>query len=246
MESKGLYYGLQPPEIRPQDLTTVIDLEDQMRGPAMFFSTTYDKVVILKSEDLMEETNPSKRDVRYTYGYDEGRVNSGETPWYCFWNDTTIETYLYMLPIDTDNFTYEVGTSPVTKSESPGVAASAPSSSYDQENRPNRMKPYDDTGSDVGPPVYPGIAKIEERVLRSSGQKSYCQRMNVEDGGKVIPFIDTNGEIVVRNVEGTSVEKLSSRLRYRNVQSTLDSTHSPQLVKKDSPSNYCNCEWVNG
>jgi hypothetical protein len=110
----GIFYGPQPPRIDEQRLMWVTDLRDPGRGPALHFQTAYDKVVIFEpnsfpspnvpARQLAVDTTPSNvLDKRHdTMPADQGPHNHrfanspGETPWYCFWNQTYIEGFIYI------------------------------------------------------------------------------------------------------------------------------------------------------
>ncbi|TKA79003.1 hypothetical protein B0A49_02264, partial [Cryomyces minteri] len=50
--SNVINYGTQPPQIAPNGFTLVQDIEDPGRGPAFFFQTKYDKIVIVSDDDF--------------------------------------------------------------------------------------------------------------------------------------------------------------------------------------------------
>ncbi|KAF2425232.1 hypothetical protein EJ08DRAFT_700461 [Tothia fuscella] len=99
-------YGAQPPRIQPmQRLYWVSDIEEPARGPALHFQTNYDKLVIL---DPSQFSTARKRSA-YGYGNTEppssppGRLRhrfelltTGDQPWFCYWNQTSIEGFVYM------------------------------------------------------------------------------------------------------------------------------------------------------
>jgi hypothetical protein len=110
MGSNGILYGPQPPVVPEQKLMWVTDLRDPGRGPALHFQTAYDKVVIFEGGSFPSpEYQAQKRDAdtildkrHDTMPADQGQHNHrfanspGETPWYCYWNQTFLEGFVYI------------------------------------------------------------------------------------------------------------------------------------------------------
>src|ERR1700753_680363 len=111
--TNGIFYGPQPPKISEQRLMWVTDLRDPGRGPALHFQTAYDKVVLFEGNSFPKPNIGSQRAVDIpgqgilekrhdTMPADQGVHNHryanspGETPWYCFWNQTFIEGFIYI------------------------------------------------------------------------------------------------------------------------------------------------------
>jgi hypothetical protein len=98
-------YGAQPPlSPGPECLSLVIDSQDPERGPAWSFEEPYDKVVILPANAFSPSGN-SKRHVhdRDGDGHPVGSfttrkdvVQPGDKPWFCYWNGTVLETFIYV------------------------------------------------------------------------------------------------------------------------------------------------------
>jgi hypothetical protein len=124
--SEGVHYGPQPPRVQPQQkLIWVNDLSDPTRGPALHFQTVYDKIVVIPAENF-PMTNFKKRSAEHEKEFfTPGRDNTthdnqtgdkgahvildtqseekhryanspGEEPWYCYWNATFIEGFVYV------------------------------------------------------------------------------------------------------------------------------------------------------
>ncbi|KAF2673151.1 hypothetical protein BT63DRAFT_475702 [Microthyrium microscopicum] len=156
----SILYGAQPPKITTtQRLVWVKDLRDEDRGPALHFQTTYDKIIIiegdkfpspelhLRSLDLKARNKRAESPVKRDYNGPPPSMSShsspalhrfadspGEQPWYCFWNQTFIEGFIYIQqPIpgaETQEFT---ASRPSTESTYPTPYLSAsPSSAPDQ------------------------------------------------------------------------------------------------------------------
>jgi hypothetical protein len=97
-------FGAQPPRVQPmQRLYWVSDVEEPARGPALHFQTSYDKLVIVDASQLGTQMKvrrssnsppqpppPSPPHLRHQV------LQTGQQPWFCFWNQTFIEGFIYM------------------------------------------------------------------------------------------------------------------------------------------------------
>lgn len=99
----GYYpYGTQPPVLTQQQvLNLVSDSQNLARGPAWFFEIPYNKLVIIP-EALLSEPS-SKRDLEVRKDYPAHDFTSrknvaqpGDKPWFCYWNGTLLETFIYV------------------------------------------------------------------------------------------------------------------------------------------------------
>ena len=107
MPDQMLYrYGAQPPALNSlSSLTLVTDTNNPSRGPAYFFQQTYDKIVILNSTAFLpqntkrelvgaEKLSPETRDV--IMPRNPVMATPGDQPWFCFWNNTILEGFIYV------------------------------------------------------------------------------------------------------------------------------------------------------
>jgi hypothetical protein len=136
----GTLYGSQPPTVPEQKLLWVVDQRDRGRGPALHFQTAYDKIVIFEgssfpSRNIQIKSNQKRHD---TMPADQGPHNHrfanspGETPWYCIWNQTYIEGFVYIQqPVhgaETQQYTTMTNMVMTTITSTKGATASIPSS----------------------------------------------------------------------------------------------------------------------
>ncbi|OQU97627.1 hypothetical protein CLAIMM_03528 [Cladophialophora immunda] len=91
-------YGPQLPQLNNTsfDLAPYLDTNREELGVAMFFSTLFDKYIILPGEEL--STSSSKRSVHQgrAASYVGDPLQIGDQPWYCWWNSTVSEVYIYL------------------------------------------------------------------------------------------------------------------------------------------------------
>ncbi|KAJ9649645.1 hypothetical protein H2199_000423 [Coniosporium tulheliwenetii] len=98
-----LRYGMQPPSFTAQRLVLVHDYDDPSKGPAYHFSARYDKIVVVDKDDFIGLETIKKRDAAPASEFEvpqgfRGRreVQVGDLPWFCVWNDTFIEGFIYV------------------------------------------------------------------------------------------------------------------------------------------------------
>ena len=188
----SVLYGLQTPLLDTKPMELVTDLDFKAYGPAYHFSARYDKLVILPPDELSLGSGLTKRqDNKYRQRFE---VKPSDAPWYCYWNNTYIEGYIYSDDNSTAATITSFPTSWPTSSPEPtetdagavNLAAAIPSSgsassvSSTQSSTvssapspvnlavPSPVKARD-SGSDASSPPrmppYPRIVKIEERRL---------------------------------------------------------------------------------
>lgn len=84
-------YGQQPPEITPAQLTTSMDSENPDSGSAYYFRATYNRTVIIPEDQLpLEGPLPDQINTNSTI------VQPGDRPWFCSFNNTSIEGFIYV------------------------------------------------------------------------------------------------------------------------------------------------------
>lgn len=225
-EDYYIQYGVQAPDLGTRPMQLVLDLDFQRYGPAYHFSTSYDKLVILSDDELFPDSTPPAMRKR---GEDEKprfkhrfQVKPGDFPWFCWFNQTYIEGYVYVENNSTaasfTNFqTSEPTSSPMEPTGS--VAASTPletgfhshsltsetstssSSTATQTGMPIVPREAEDKSSRLVP--YPRIVKIEERRLPNTPQP-YCQRMHLLENGVMAPSYTPEGFYDLRYLDERS------------------------------------------
>ncbi|KAL6705754.1 hypothetical protein ACN47E_006391 [Coniothyrium glycines] len=253
-------YGLQTPLLDMQSMDLVIDLDYKAYGPSWHFAARYDKLVVLRSEELSAAGGFSRR--QEDKGFRQRfQVRPGDNPWYCFWNHTYIEAYIY----SQDNSSAASGTSFPTgwATTSPGptslntgavvaaTAATAPMIPPFTSSSPT-------AGAAVTPPAavrrdaqldpaalpriqpYPRIVKIEERRLPDSPQP-YCQKMVLLDDGQIAPA--PNGKDSPTRI--WLQESDPSYEDFINAQpSQSGNSKRDEFQKRGDPADACHCQWM--
>jgi hypothetical protein len=274
-----IQYGVQPPNLGSNTMQLVLDLDFQRYGPAYHFHANYDKVVILNQDEfaagrylaqsLQKRRKEDKPPFRHRF-----QVMPGDTPWYCYWNQTYIEGYIYVENNSTaatfTNFptawpSYPLGSFtptslPAETAETPiETAAAAPS----QVPR-NEPEAYSRTGSEPestpmpGSPgsqgsseskrfvPYPRIVKIEERRLPHAPQP-YCQMMRLLDDFSVVPATDVNDVPIkawLSEEDPTMEEFLATEPSSTTATVNAIKRHEAQLKERGDPAQACHCQWM--
>ncbi|TVY67467.1 hypothetical protein LSUE1_G008786 [Lachnellula suecica] len=239
-------YGAQPPIINYQQvLKLVTDSEEPQNGPAWWFQVPYNKLVVLRETDLTATS--SKRDIEERQGGGSGNwhdtgdfmrkgvAQPGDKPWFCYWNGTLLETFIYV------NQTSAAGSqqssasamsataSTTSKSATGTYSSSVPTSSTQgpgfQYSGASQFTPQ--------PPAYPKVVKLEERRIPQGTQSiaPYCVQHTVNSDGTTSPLMNSTGQPVTISLNETEPASYTRRdLPGRNL-------FDRQAVDK------CGCTW---
>lgn len=256
-----IQYGAQTPQLDLQPMQLVLDLDYKIYGPAYHFSTRYDKLVILRPEELSAGSSVKKRQLtddmpsrqRFT-------VQPGDYPWYCYWNHTYIEGYIYA----EDNSTaasfaalptmWPTNSPSSTVPDSAAVAAATPPPTSGTTSYPTaggevvatpasvarRDAAADAAASASRIPPYPRIVKIEERRLPDSPQP-YCQRMVLLDNGKIAPAPNGDNPVLslwLQEQDPSYAEYFAATTTSQGKRDTVT------VARRDDPPDSCHCQWM--
>ena len=232
-------YGAQPPTLHhPQVLNLALDKYDPSRGPAWYFQTLlYNKVVVVRENELTAPNSHSKRDVsrpeRDTPGLQQKTVpQPGERPWFCYWNNTLLEAFIYVN--DTSTAACAL---PATTTSIASTTTSAPSS------QTTSLPPYA-LPSPVFMPCYPKIVKLEERRIsqEDSTPQPYCVQHYITGDGAALPYLDGNGKPVTIQLNETE-PPIPPPLVRRSP--TFDDAEGfrPNVDERSSTAS-CGCAWL--
>jgi len=168
MNDNGIEAGMSTPSTMWSPMQLVTDIDDPSKGPAYQFQAFYPKMVVL-SPSAFEPGGPSKRDALYSGKHrlqKREELAAGSQPWFCYWNNTLIEGFIY------------------AKDDAKSTSTSSPSSTTAISGSASPTTTCtSSTPSAPTMPVYPYVVKIEERRIPGS-QGPYCQRMQILDNGQ--------------------------------------------------------------
>ncbi|PYI20532.1 hypothetical protein BO99DRAFT_421456 [Aspergillus violaceofuscus CBS 115571] len=100
--SSSLSYGAQAPVLSnpTQNLSMAYDLNDASFGPALHFWTTFDKLVVVPQDSFPTHASSkrslSEDELLATMLVRKDVAKAGDKPWFCWWNSTIIEFFLYI------------------------------------------------------------------------------------------------------------------------------------------------------
>lgn len=220
------YYGTQPPVLSAnQTMELVNDTDSSLYGPSWFSEVPYDKLVIAYENSLSisssSSSSSSKRsgsliDFPFTR---RGLAQAGDKPWFCYWNSTLMETFIY------PNVT--VGGSSTPTASSTGAAASATSNTPSEASGADYMSQFYS--------FYPQVIRMEERRIPSNNAvQPYCIQMQILNNGQASPVTNSTGDMqIIYIVED---ESTSSEQTKRNL--------SKLSERDDGSDTSCRCVWV--
>jgi len=210
-------YGVQPPDLGTRPMQLVLDMDSQKYGPAYHFSTSYDKLVILSEDEVIFSDSPSP--MMQKRGTEEMpifkhrfQVRPGDFPWFCWFNQTYIEGYVYVEENSTaasfSNFQTSEPTSTPAESATSGSASMPVETGTESDDSESKSSMSDESPISSSMPTatampiiprdsedkstrlvpYPRIVKIEERRLPDT-PSPYCQRMHLLENGVLAPYV---------------------------------------------------------
>ena len=275
-------YGPQPPDFNRQSfpLAPFKDREDDEYGVAMFFSSLFDKIVICESwiqtfefsrltifsveEDQISPEMAEKRSVslgqlqRRHYPQEFGYLYVGDNPWYCFWNGTVEEFWIF-LEMEWDgsspSTTTAAGMSMVTST--PVYAHPYGSSLPYTLEGPPPTTTYDG-GPDIVPtsastpwdgpkrrafpatsdsPGFPKLVKMVEKRKPHSNVQPYCQQMVVKPNWHIVPKPDVP-TVCIEEAEYSRAEPTGDSKRWISRFSRRGDDSVDELESM------CICEWM--
>lgn len=251
-------YGAQPPElVAPVTLTVMNDKNDRGKGPAYFFQQLYNKVVIIKEVELVHSGSKRSltRGIEASNSIVEGgrragpkteKIQPSDKPWYCIWNDTILEGFIYATQENDDavgisaplapmsTFSDALASEVAATSASPLLATSTNGPlSATEEQRSKRQA--------TGPP-FPKRWKLEERRTVNSPQP-YCKQMQLLDNYDLVPAADPPLVQPLDEVEPMQQNRLeygggSGRRRTPMEASSMNSQEKRSMTEP------CQCVWV--
>jgi hypothetical protein len=254
----SILYGIQTPDLGVKSMQLVLDMDFKVYGPAYHFASLYDKVVVLRQDEFLAGAalTPAVRQREEKPPFQHRfQVMPGDFPWYCYWNSTYIEGYIYAKDNSTAaTFTdfptawpsTPYGTSVPAETAPPAQATEAPPPAPQGSTVPLGRRgdgPYPRHAP------YPRIVKIEERRLRDSS-KPYCQKMRLLEDYTVVPAMTEDGapiQVYLEETDPTMEEFMAADdpLSSSNSARADTSKRSPvRLEERDDPPDACHCQWM--
>jgi hypothetical protein len=232
-------YGAQAPflPMPTQSLHYMLDKADPEFGPALFFASPFDKLVIVP-EDAFPAPSPQKRsvnelDLMGNQFRREQVAQQGDRPWFCWWNMTAMEFFVYVNETSADAKTPPMMTHRPTATitgAGPGTPTTGTSPTFPHAKRQTGLPP-------VSFANYPRRVKIEEKRLIPDAPRPYCVQMQVLDNWQVVPF---NNQITLINAMQPGMSSTSQK------REDDDDEHGLFARDDDGYDNTCYCDWLSG
>ena len=215
----------------------------------MFFQQPYDKIVVLPSNQL--QSSSSKRGLGASSDMIHGARDStsafrnqfaqpGDQPWFCYWNGTILEGFIYV----TENTTFASGNNTSLSS----TAAPSATATYNSPSSPSSTSVTNNyVQQPQWVPPYPRVIKIEERRLMDNAIKPYCIQMQVLDDGGINSVPDSSGNpitIQLDEYEPPAQNSVQLGPKKRETRSNdFFASEGDEMRKRQSESD-CHCEWL--
>ena len=263
----NISYGTQTPATSFSPFIAVKDNDDPQQGPALYFQAFYDKVVVAAPDAFPYGQSTSKRRRGRDHVKDaqsfrmppawhtRHQIVAGEQPWFCYWNGTFIEGFIYAKnttagsassassssssssptsgPFTSTSTILEVS-GPHTTSTVTGSGATATSWT---SSVANVARGY--VGDYYGQlPQLDYIVKIEERRAPGSPQP-YCQKMQILNDGTAGAVSDPDTGSPIKILLGEEDPPYSA------YQSSSASSSS-KIKRADTTPGGCHCQWWSG
>ena len=258
-----IHYGAQPPQMGdPTWMSLMNDKDGWNRGPAFFFQRAFDKVVVVKESEF--SATIAKRSFVEFGEYDElatledrDLTSSGppdaiavptSKPWFCYWNDTMMEGFIYVTQNTNSSNASTSSTSPPSIQESFGsnaitsvtslassAASSAPGHLSTREIFPSK-----------DPASFPKLIKIEERRNILNPVQPYCVQMQILNNNKPGSLADPTTRQAIR-VNLTENEVPQQKVSTHGPPGRRRSWHlqsNEGAEKRDMIGSNCECRWL--
>lgn len=211
-------YGTELPHLLfSQKLRLVTDKDATYRGPAWQFQAQYDKVVVA-SPDAFEPTASKLKTRDWLHV-----AQPGDQPWYCYWNQTLLEGFIYTQENSTAYNTMGNSTNTLSNSanwhggsldkrdsSSASTTSSAVSATGTASSAETATSCQTWTSASTGTAsgnwckpnttdpwarldLYPLVVMVEERRMPGNTIQPYCVKMQVADDGTSSPLLDNTG-----------------------------------------------------
>ncbi|KAF2398337.1 hypothetical protein EJ06DRAFT_103828 [Trichodelitschia bisporula] len=195
-------------------------------------------------------------------------LREGEQPWYCFWNQTFIEGFIYLgqnatAPAPVSSPPSSPSASATMAQPTQGMSPSTPTPSSVQKSTsttaaptytPHLKERFATTTKKPPPPVptehFPYIVKVEERRIPNPAVQPYCQKMSVQMDGNITPMLDDDGNYIRVYLNESDPSPSDFAKAYpkkpsrRWAERGVGDWDWRRVQRRDDPAKSCHCVWV--
>ena len=210
-DSDSFNYGAQTPLLNDptQSLSLMLDTSDLSLGPALFFYALFDKLVILPQDTFSSSSTSSKRaiskDILSHSLQRKETAQTGDKPWFCWWNSTIMEFFLYVN--ETTKESQYSSTATLVYDEAPSETPNGVSKSHTTDL-----------------PDYPRRIKMGERRDYPEAKAPYCQQMEVMSDGDIRSYSPATVQIheleptptTTLKAEGTATQTYTAKAEFES------------------------------
>lgn len=233
-------YGAQPPFLPTptQELHMMLDKDDVDFGPALFFSSPFNKLVIVQ-EDAFPTPSAQKRsiselDILALQWQRKQVAKPGDKPWFCWWNETAMEFFIYVNETNSGATPVTAPAGTVTASPTITTAGGGLASLGSMTMGTPRTTSPSKRETIAGPGNYPRRIKIEEKRAIPDAPQPYCMQMQVLDNLEVGPL--SNNPVAIETIQPSSSGSPQRRAEDGWLWGRDDNSYD----------NTCYCEWLSG
>ncbi|KAI9644505.1 hypothetical protein NHQ30_006526 [Ciborinia camelliae] len=239
-------YGAQPPILNSaQVLSLVNDSQYPNRGPAWFFQMPYNKVVVLPQKAF--STNVKRDQPAAGFMNRKGVAQAGDQPWFCYWNGTLLEAFIYVSETSNSDSVTTVTSSYSSATNFAGVYGTStylsdvPSSTAGVQSQGSSSSGSSQPNNPQFLPQYPKVYKVAERRVPRGSQTvpAYCVAHQILSDGNAEPLMNSTGQpitIYLNETEPTTISPLQDR-------SLVSDIFERDLVERDGDGS-CGCVWL--
>ena len=218
------------------------DSQDPERGPAWFFEMPYSKIVVVPQDAL--SVSSAKRDA-WSQAWagnflQKGVAQPGEMPWFCYWNGTLLETFIYVNQTSSAGYQTTATNSPTgTAQSTQGASSTNPPSVPTSSSAP--LSSY---GNPAFLAAYPKVIKVEERRIPSGPHTvpPYCVQQVINGDGTATPALNSTNQpitIYLNETEPLSVSPITDK---RSMFDTIEN-RDWHIRERQAPTS-CGCVWL--
>lgn len=255
-------YGAQPPQLLgPTSMQLMNDKTGWDRGPAFFFQQAFDKVVVVRESDFsatsvkrsFSETGEydefaalEDRDVT-PYGPPDPVATPTSKPWYCFWNGTMLEGFIFVTQ-DSNSSNTSTSASLHASNQTPSASNPMPSlTSTGPLAASSTPGSWPKRAISLPPNLasFPKVIKIEERRNAENPVQPYCQQMQILNTNMPGKLTDPTGQLIRVNLTQNEPQLEKSMMegppgRRRRWHLRRDGA----AEKRDTSGSKCECQWL--
>jgi hypothetical protein len=244
--SLAFFYGSQPPKIDPDAILKLANDAEQTRlGPAWYFQVLYDKVVVVPESafPLPSKTKRDKEQRDYGDWVRKAVAQEGDKPWFCHWEGTILETFIYV-----NQSSGSSGNQQASISASMAKATPTSTPSTRDSYAPAQSTATASSGSKLVAPLdnYPKIVKVEERrnPADSRSKAPYCVQMVILPDDSARPFLNKYGEQITIYLNETEPSLTFSGAK-RGESDEVNVPAALELMERDDTGipHMCRCVW---